>query len=375
MIDSEDREPGTYNGRVSVARLVSKIAITVAVGFVSLAAAELLVRAVRDPRTLEQREQREIFPRYFPLAENGLFTRDRDERLRYRLTPGFDMELGSDRYRVNSLGLRGAEVVSPGNPRSMRVAVLGDSFAFGLGVDEDETFPFQLETLMSAASDRPVEVLNLGVPGYHTGQELVWLERAGFPLAPDLVVLLFYGNDVIGEAFQYDPRYRVLYGDALPIPYLLKDLLARSAIYRWIARAHIGRLRARGELISDSPRHWPVTKGRLERLFAACAERDVHLIVANLPLLASSEALRDSGGPSRENYDRVSALAEQHGVPVVDLRAALVAGQTHSGDDFLRRLLIAPDPPQDHHLVAGGYSVLAAAVAESIAARGLLDTP
>ena len=353
-------------------RLVVKVLLATAVSIAMLAAAELAVRAIRDPRTLEQHEQRAVFPFYYPLAEGGMFTRDPDEHLRYRLTPGFDMTLGDDRYRIDSLGLRGGEVTSRAGRPGSRIVVLGDSFAFGLGVDEDETFAAQLEHLLETDTDHPVEVLNLGVPGYHTGQELAWLARAGFALEPDLVVLLFYGNDEIGEAFQYDPKFGVLYGDALPVPYRLKGLLARSAIYRWLARAHIGRMRARGELYSEGTRHWAVTRQRLEGIFEACSEHEVPLVLANLPLLAGSQELRDPGWPGRANYDRVSELAGRAGVPVVDLRAALVAQQSGPRDDFLRRLLISPDPPQDHHLVPEGYRILGRAVADTVTARKLL---
>ena len=68
------------------------------------------------------------------------------------------------------------------------------------------------------------------LPGYHTGQENALLEKAGFDLDPSVVVLLFYGNDQIEEGFQWDPAHHVLYGDALPVPYVLKGVLGRSAL-------------------------------------------------------------------------------------------------------------------------------------------------
>lgn len=355
-------------------RILARLLLAAATTALTLAAAEWAVRAFRDPRVLERQEQREIFPYYYPLAEGGLFTRDRDEMLRYRLTPGFDMELDGRRYRISSDGLRGGELSPRRADGPRRVVVLGDSFAFGLGVDEGETFPAQLEALLRGRG-LPVETANLGVPGYHTGQELAWLERAGFALDPELVILLYYGNDEIGEAFQYDPAFRVLYGDALPVPYALKGLFARSAIYRWLARADIGRRRRGGELSSLGSRHWPVTEDRLERLFRACAERDTPLLIANLPLLWSSEALASPTGPGHENSERVNRLAELHSVPLVDLRPVLLALRQAPGDDFLRRILTSPDPPQDHHLTAGGYAIIARAVGDRVIDEGLLPAP
>jgi hypothetical protein len=167
----------------------------------------------------------------------------------------------------------------------------------------------------------------------------------------------------------------VLYGDALPVPYALKGVLARSAIYRWLARADIGRRRRGGELSSLGSRHWPVTEDRLELLFRACAQRGTPLLIANLPLLWSSEALASPTGPGYENSERVNRLAARHSVPLVDLRPFLLAMRQAPGDDFLRRILISPDPPQDHHLTAEGYAIIAQAVGERIIEDGLLPAP
>ena len=205
-------------------RLVAKIGLCLGATLFALALSELVVRIVRDPRPLELQEQRRAFPTYYPLAEAGLFTRDSDSELRYRLTPGFEMELRDSLYRINSLGFRGLEAAFWNHPEVRRVVLLGDSYAFGLGVDQSETLAAQLESRLQGTC-RPVAVLNLGVPGYQTGQELALAEQVGFDLDPDLIVLLFYANDETTEAFHYDPATKVLYGDALPVPYWLKGLL------------------------------------------------------------------------------------------------------------------------------------------------------
>lgn len=327
----------------------------------TLGLSEVAVRVVADPFAQEIAMQRAVFPFYYPLAEAGMLRRDPDPELGYTLSPKFEMRLGDDRYLVNSLGLRDREVGATPAEGVTRIVLLGDSFAFGLGVDQDETLSAQLEARLEGV--RPTfEVLNLGVPGYHTGQEKALLEKVGRDLHPAVVVLLFYGNDQIEEGFQWDPDHHVLYGDSLPVPYRLKGMLARSALYRWIARWHIGRLRARGELSSLGPRHWPVTKRRLDALRGDCAGRGVELILANLPLLWSSAALRDPSWVGNADYDRVSEWAESRNIPWVDLRRALLSTASSADDDFLRRLLISPDPPQDHHLTPAGYSIVADAV-------------
>lgn len=341
---------------------------------IALVAAEITVRLVHDPRPLELEEQRRVFPTYYPLAEAGLFSRDRDDGVRYRLTPGFEMELRDNLYRINSLGFRGPEPDSWAHPETRRVLLLGDSYAFGLGVDQEATLAAQLETRIEK-SCRSAAVLNLGVPGYHTGQELALAEGIGFDLEPDLVVLLFYANDETTEAFQYDPFTRVLYGDALPLPYGLKGPLARSAAYRWLARARVGQMRSRGDFEPLGDRHWPVTRSRLESLFQVCADHDVPLVLANLPMLLSSEMLQRRDWAGHRNYDRVAELAETHEIPWVDLRSALLAERRSPEEPFFERLVISVDPPRDHHLNPAGYAIVADAVAETLISGDLLACP
>jgi lysophospholipase L1-like esterase len=98
--------------------------------------------------------------------------------------------------RTNGLGLRGAPA-SAGKPEGVfRVLVLGDSFAFGFGVEDDASFPAALaRALPPPPGFERVEVLNAGVAGWSADQYLLFLETRGFALAPDLVLLAVTEND------------------------------------------------------------------------------------------------------------------------------------------------------------------------------------
>lgn len=66
-------------------------------------------------------------------------------------------------YSNNSLGFRGSrEYQEKGN--KYRILLLGDSFAYGLGVNDDQTFAYLMEKQLSTPS-RPVEVVNAGCAG------------------------------------------------------------------------------------------------------------------------------------------------------------------------------------------------------------------
>jgi len=96
--------------------------------------------------------------------------------------------------RTNALGMRDREHADLPAPGSFRILVLGDSFMEAYSVSLEQSLPYRLQERLAS---RGVEVLNLGVGGYGTAQELLILEEDGLRYRPDLVVLAFYlGNDV-----------------------------------------------------------------------------------------------------------------------------------------------------------------------------------
>lgn len=146
-------------------------------------------------------------------GERGLWTYDANKGWFHR--PGSEGESyrgGPDggRIRVNALGLRGREVARVRARGVRRVLVLGDSFVFGVGVDEAHLFTTHLEALLNRSPPARFEVLNLGVAGYSTDQEYLLLEELGLRLMPDLVLLVACDNDFQGnvEDFAYLQYYK-----------------------------------------------------------------------------------------------------------------------------------------------------------------------
>jgi hypothetical protein len=130
---------------------------------------------------------------------------------------------------VNRLGYRGPEHAASPHPGIRRVVMLGDSVTFGTGVSDGETFSDRLE---AAAA---YEVVNLGVDGYGTDQELIRLENEGLSYRPDDVVLNFcVRNDYIDNALPV-----ALYDGVSPKPYftLEDDRLVRHDAHLKIGRA------------------------------------------------------------------------------------------------------------------------------------------
>jgi hypothetical protein len=105
--------------------------------------------------------------------------------------------------RINSDGERDVEHAVAKPAGVLRIAVLGDSCTEALQVPVEQTFWKRLEPAMASCgalaplSAHGVEVLNFGVAGYGTAQELLTLRQKVWKYAPHVVVLAFYtGNDV-----------------------------------------------------------------------------------------------------------------------------------------------------------------------------------
>ncbi|PPI84727.1 hypothetical protein KEHDKFFH_08470 [Marinobacter maroccanus] len=160
-----------------------------------------------------------------------------DSRLGWKLNPGWegkhrhhDFEV---QYQVNELGFRGDALEFSGE--SQKVFFLGDSFTFGLGVDEGETFP---DFLNSSAAGAHTDFFNLSVPGYAPDQQLILLDDL-LSYRPDTLVWVIYlGNDLLDIRYPfplqagYGKPYYVLDGNRLRLENSPVPLKAKTPKYQ-----------------------------------------------------------------------------------------------------------------------------------------------
>ncbi len=127
---------------------------------------------------------------------------------------------GETYIKINSDGLRDREHSKTKPPGTLRVAVLGDSYAEALQVPMEETFWAVVEQRLQgceASGGRSVEVINFGVSGFSTARELITLRRRVWQYSPDVVVLLVTtSNDVRDNSRLLSWEY-----DDLPLPYFV----------------------------------------------------------------------------------------------------------------------------------------------------------
>lgn len=99
-----------------------------------------------------------------------------------------------------------------------RVLFLGDSMIMGVGVQDNETLPKQLENILrhkAGSKDRFIEVFNLGIASYSTEQYEATLKEVGLIFKPDLIIVSIYANDP-GEDIMNKQNSKYIWLRAIP---------------------------------------------------------------------------------------------------------------------------------------------------------------
>jgi hypothetical protein len=369
-------------GRPRLLEIVTRLALAGAGVAAGLLVAELGVRWLRPQRSWYWTP-----PGPFVVVGPG----------EYELLPGYRGESSNrieytNQVTINSSGMRGREI-GPKDEERCRILVIGDSFTFGIGVEDDETYPVLLDGLLAD------EVINGGVSAMGVPHEVRWLERHGLAVNPDVVVLATYmGNDFQDAMSQWANR-EVVYGRL----YQKKE---RSALKEWLflnsqlyvllkesvptpvqgwVRARLGlgepwsvqRLRSSFSFFAEELSETELegvenTAAALDELVDLAAEHGVELAALTIP-----DAMQAADGPWEEtvrqlgvdpsDYDRdaptrrMLELLAERGIPARDLTEPFRRG-TARGETLYW--------PVDRHWTPLGHELAAARVAEFLEGLG-----
>ena len=115
---------------------------------------------------------------------------------------------GRTKISINEEGFRDIDHRPEKPANTLRVAVLGDSFAEGREVPLEKVFWKVMEDELSSClreKGLEAEVLNFAVNGYGTAQQVLVLENRVAKYAPDIVLLsAFTGNDIANNSREID---------------------------------------------------------------------------------------------------------------------------------------------------------------------------
>lgn len=152
---------------------------------------------------------------------------------------------GRNYVSINSAGLRDLEHSTTKAPDTIRIALLGDSYCEALQVPLEQTFWRLLQQKLEGCAQfagKHIEIINFGVSGYGTAQELITLRQKVWQYSPDIVVLLVTTNNDISD------NVRAL-KKTDQIPYFVyrdnqlveDDAFRTSGYFKWRAFNAVGR--------------------------------------------------------------------------------------------------------------------------------------
>ncbi|MGE0268793.1 MAG: SGNH/GDSL hydrolase family protein [Candidatus Omnitrophota bacterium] len=112
----------------------------------------------------------------------------------------------TEQYQINSQSIRSVDEYSDTPSREkIRIAAFGDSFTFGQGVTNDETWEHHLSLL-----NPRYEILNFGVGGYGQDQAYLRYLDEGQTYRPDIVIIGFISENVFRNVNTFRPFYNPL---------------------------------------------------------------------------------------------------------------------------------------------------------------------
>lgn len=267
---------------------------------------------------------------------------------------------------TNELGLRAAPIRKKAE-NEFRILALGDSMVFGRGVELADTIPGVIERslLDPAPSGRRIAVVNAGVQGYSTNQELTACRLYGEKIQPDLVILFWFWNDFTEEInipavysvlrqrgpclFGFDTR-------KLPLRFYPYYLLRQSALALrfWdIAKAYRAKDPSRAAIDAG----YRKLHGYLEDLNNQARSQHFQPVVVVIP--DATEILGETW--TRQVGSEVAKIAAEHRIPTISVLSSLRAAYDRDR---------MPIIPFDGHYNAEGNRTIGRAVTQSLVKTG-----
>jgi GDSL-like lipase/acylhydrolase family protein len=307
---------------------------------------EIAVRALWGRDTV-------MFPRYHTKARYGEYTL---RTIRPRSTFRHTSRDGSWEFVTNGAGFRDTrDFPYQKPPGTVRVLVLGDSHTQGYEARQDHTFSAILERYLRQRGVQ-AEVINTGVSGFSTAEELLLLENEGYRYQPDYVVLALFANDyednVKAGLFGLDARgqLQVLKKEHVP-GVRLQDAIYAVPGVRWLGensylysmvfnnvwaffKARLARDRtleyavASGSAVPDA--EVKLMSALLERMYRFCHQRGAKLVVLDVPAVGEGRTFASSIVPTfLPVVERSSDAYLDSGATLADLAGAVEIHVAH----------------------------------------------
>jgi hypothetical protein len=279
---------------------------------------------------------------------------------------GWFLRIPGIRQEVNSLGYRGAER-PPAKPSGVyRIAVVGDSYTYGLGVASEDSLPAQLESVLARARLEHVEVLNFGVPGAAIEDAIERVRCFAGRWEPDLVLFLLYADDLEPSLCSWKGPsqigVRLVKGNFRGVLSDWRDLLQLAGgVVAW--QSPLGRACLLSYRLLD---RWRVAVGAESDSWPVRFNDEIDRMADATEQVGATLAVVALGDPSAyRRSPHLAAILDAGNVHWLDARAWL----------FGERDVRLPVIPRDMHLSAEGNRLAAERVAAWLLGTGVLRRP
>lgn len=200
----------------------------------------------------------------------------------------YNEQLGTMKVTINADGIRGSKRYSKTPSQGViRIVIVGDSFSFGEGVKDDETYPAYLEKIIPNS-----EVLNLAVHGYGIDQMTLLLEQIGYMYQPQFVIYAIIGDDIRRAGLSFrdyaKPRFELINNNLtltnVPVPNHkeMKQILDHELAIYDIISLLFDRVRYRNSEIEDFE---PLARAIWSRTISGIRQHNAIPIFLFLPVL------------------------------------------------------------------------------------------
>ncbi len=138
----------------------------------------------------------------FPIYKTDFIKSSNNPLLSLEMFPNYSGYFDGSSVRIpatlietNSDGMRDYEYLIKKTEGIIRIAVIGDSYEFGWGVELEDSYPKVLEKVLNQKETKDYEVLNFGIPGYVMYEKIEFLKYKALKYEPDIIIIGLLGND------------------------------------------------------------------------------------------------------------------------------------------------------------------------------------
>ncbi|HTY45531.1 MAG TPA: SGNH/GDSL hydrolase family protein [Patescibacteria group bacterium] len=265
------------------------------------------------------------------------------------------------------------------DPDTFRIIVLGDSFTFGEGVyDSEDLYTAVLQRRLNQRyrdvyKNIKIEVINLGVCGFTTLNELELLMYKGIRFQPDMVIVQFLSNDTERSAKGY------AHLDTIEEFKVRMELLGDNAVHRWlIAHSYLyAFLNEKYRMLQyiykiplnhgfkDDYHGWIQCQQALSYMTAFCMQHDLGRPVMMIFPFFIPGKWNIRNFPERIAHEKIRQAATQSGFYVMDLLPLYLS----TG----RNLRSFWALPLNQHPSAEAHAMAAAALEEFLVSCGIIE--